>query len=796
MGGPFQLVSFAELIGNTQGTLFDLGKARRQYIAKADVAAALETIEQLATTHKTVPAVEALRGRLLAEGNDDERFRGWLESLPNGIDQHPEYWLALGTWLGRNGRDKEAVHALGEALRLDPTDRRSLRLLAASLSRLGEKEKMLRVQETLAVLDEVFRLAANADAEQSMWIAEQLQSLTRPWESICWYRHAFQLQGTLETRAGELNQRFQQIRQWEQAADTRQIREARVTKMLGFDTREFPAVDLGQSMDTRAVAAGELSDNRLRFRDVAETAGLQTSFVSGYPLDSMDFYLYQANGGGLAALDYDLDGRCDVYVVQSGGDPNRKGSSAPNQLFRQLPGGTFADSSDASSTADQGFGQGVCAGDLNQDGFPDLLVANIGTNAIYLNQGDGTFRQRPDAVVDNPPRWTSSIAIGDLDGDQLPDIVEVDYLDDPLIFEQKCEGRSLNCTPQRYRAATDRILRSEGDGTFQVWSGAENMHQLPNYGFGAVIANFDAKNGNDLFISNDGDVNHYWKSVPSADGVSQRYGLAESAGIAGCGIGTSGISQACMGIASGDFDRNGFLDLMITNFHNEPVNLFLQNDSGLFLDEALKYGLVPSSMDVLGFGTQSADFDNDGWLDLAILNGHIYDARYAGIPFRMAPQLMRGGPGGFSLQDPSAAGPYWSRPQLARTMALFDWNRDGRMDILANHLDHPVAVLENESESENWLQIELVGVTSERGAIGARVTVHADDESSTAWQIGGNGYMCTNESVLHFGLGGSTSIDRIEIQWPSGTEQTLASIPPNSRYIVVEGDANVTRVSP
>jgi hypothetical protein len=248
-----------------------------------------------------------------------------------------------------------------------------------------------------------------------------------------------------------------------------------------------------------------------------------------------------------------------------------------------------------------------------------------------------------------------------------------------------------------------------------------------------------------------------------------------------------------MGIASGDFDRNGRLDLLITNFYNEPVNLFLQNDSGFFVDEALQYGLVQPSTGVLGFGTQAADFDNDGWLDLAILNGHIYDASYAEIPFRMASQLMRGTKGGFSLQDAETAGPYWRRQQLARTLALFDWNRDGRMDMVANHLDQPIAILQNDSQSQNWLQLELVGTTSERDATGSRVAVHAGGQHWTGWQIGGDGYMCTNEPVIHFGIGNAETIDKIEIRWPSGTTQTWTGVEPNGRYLVVEGEEQMTR---
>ncbi len=195
LGSPFRLISFDAVIKETSLTLFDLGKARDQYITDGNPDAALQTVDRLASMKPNNVAVEALRGRIIAEQMNDERFRSWLEKLPNGIDQHPEYWLAIGTWLSHNDRDEEAIRAFGEAVRLDPTDRRSLRSLSASLNRIGESEKAKTVQESLAILDEICRLATNADAEQAMWIAAQLQSLTRPWESVAWYRHAFRIAG-------------------------------------------------------------------------------------------------------------------------------------------------------------------------------------------------------------------------------------------------------------------------------------------------------------------------------------------------------------------------------------------------------------------------------------------------------------------------------------------------------------------------------------------------------------------------------------------------------------------------
>ena len=244
-----------------------------------------------------------------------------------------------------------------------------------------------------------------------------------------------------------------------------------------------------------------------------------------------------------------------------------------------------------------------------------------------------------------------------------------------------------------------------------------------------------------------------------------------------------------MGIASGDFDRNGTLDLHVTNFENEPVNLFLQSTDGVFIDEVNRKGLGQTSFGVLGFGTQAADFDNDGWLDLAVLNGHVYDGRVDDIPFRMLPQLFEGNRDGFLLHSETKAGDYWSGKKLGRTLVTLDWNQDGRVDLLASHLDRPIALLQNNAPGQSWIQFELVGTVSEREAIGAEVQVVAGGERWTGWQIGGDGLMCSNESVIHFGIGDKTEPVSVEIQWPSGSRTVVDDLPINRRYLIVEGQA-------
>lgn len=379
------------------------------------------------------------------------------------------------------------------------------------------------------------------------------------------------------------------------------------------------------------------------------------------------------------------------------------------------------------------------------------------------------------------------MGLADLSGDHLPEIIEVTYIDDPQAYKTACPDDYNLCQPQRFNKSADRVLTGNQDGSFSPWTPiCQAMREQPNLGFGLIIANFDRQAGNDFFVTNDGDFNDYYISRPADESAGTSYQVVETGNLAGCSIGRGGDSQACMGVASGDFDRNGTLDLHVTNFRKEAVNLFMQTLSGNFSDKAMAFGLFEPSFPVLGWGTQAADFDNSGWLDLAVINGHVFDDSDKGIPFEMEPQLFLGGERGFVTHDASA-GEYWNRKYVGRSLATLDYNRDGRIDLIANHIDVPTALLRNDSVAENWLQLELIGTTSERDAIGATVMVEVGDQQWTCWQTGGDGHMSSNEPVIHVGLGSVASIDRVTISWPSGKTQEFKDVASDTRYLLVEG---------
>jgi hypothetical protein len=247
-----------------------------------------------------------------------------------------------------------------------------------------------------------------------------------------------------------------------------------------------------------------------------------------------------------------------------------------------------------------------------------------------------------------------------------------------------------------------------------------------------------------------------------------------------------------MGISAADFSRDGLIDIYITNYYNEANNLYVQDSSSLFTDVALRYGLSELSVPMVGFGTKAVDLDRNGWLDLILTNGHIFDTRIYGKEkfFQMPPQLLMSKGRKFELTEVDDSSGYWGQMYLGRAMTSCDFNRDGSIDFLIGHVDKPVAVLRNDTQSPGtWIQLELIGRRCERDAIGAKVVVHSGGESFNQWVTAGDGYLCSDEPVLDIGLGISTSPVRVDVHWPGGGQQSFSDLLPGRRYLLVEGDA-------
>ncbi|MFG0264853.1 MAG: CRTAC1 family protein, partial [Rhodopirellula sp. JB055] len=444
-------------------------------------------------------------------------------------------------------------------------------------------------------------------------------------------------------------------------------------------------------------------------------------------------------------------------------------------------GERFVSTEKQSHSEDHGYSQGISVGDINQDGWPDLLIGNIGLNRLLLNNGDGTFQDGSELMLGQGNRFTSSMAIADLSGDAIPDLYEVNYIGLKDAFappSYDANGRELLEGPLSQPPEADHWYRCDGKGRC---FGREipTSTAKPGTGLGIVITDMDGQEGNEVYVGNDARPNHFFKS--------KLHPWKDIASIQGVASGRFGRSNACMGIATGDFNRDGRFDMHVSNFYGEYDNLFLQSESGTFRDASPSYQLPALSKSNVGFGSKSLDVDRDGWLDLMTTNGHIADQRHLGEPFRQQPLLMHNQKDRFdavSTHDPSS---YMAGLYLGRGLAKLDWNQDRKMDLLVTHLDHPSSLLEFSSGLlGHGLQLELVGVLSERDAIGARVTVQARHGVQADWVTAGDGYLCTDEAVLEFGLADCDVAQQIQVQWPSGTVQTFENVPANQRYLVIE----------
>ncbi|WP_419581399.1 FG-GAP-like repeat-containing protein [Stieleria magnilauensis] len=752
------------------------------------------------------PSVVALYGRSLAEAQDDEGFRRWISQTDDAVRGFSEYWAAWAAYLAGQQQPRAAVRAALEALDRDPTDFLTINRLLYMLKILGDAEGYAKWEQRWKALHQVLTAnnsisnaqtpnaqtpnaqtpnaqTPNVDAIDEL--ASQLFAIDRKLEAVAWKSlEAYYRKLPAEVMAHWNTQRQQLV----SAGDGFPSRQ---TRLCGMELGAYPLPDI--EIAVHAPAAQPPSPNSLKsaphpaaFRNVSTAIGLTHAYaVARDPQDS-GFAMYQQAGGGIAVLDYDLDGWADLYCAQGAADPPEFLADRSDMLYRQADGQLRDVTADAAVT-ERRYTIGCTAGDWNQDGFADIVATNIGANLLLINNGDGTFSASPLAGSDDPHRMPASVAMADLDGDQIPDLVELNYIQDPEIArmpDRDASGEVVDAVgPGDFTSAMDRIGRNDGKGNvvFQPISRrASDAHK----GLGIVIANFDGQSGNEVFVGNDKSPNQMW--VRDRDsGVWQ-----DLAVVNGSAYSSSGAATASMGIAASDFDGNGTLDLHIANFQNESVCLYLNRD-GSFRDRAIEYGLGVSSRSVLGFGSQPLDYDNDALPDLVVSNGHI--DRYQSMvgPFEQLPQLFGNLAGRFQLVDVADPSGYWATGHLGRSVATLDFNRDGRTDVVISHVGETTALLMNETATpHHWLQLRLVGVQSERDAIGAKITVHVADQQLTGWVIGGDGYLAKNEAVVSFGLGDANSVDQIQVQWPSGVDQQFGPTAVDRRILLIENQSD------
>ncbi len=777
--------------------------------ANGEVREALSVLESSPQLDDNEPSTVAMKGWLLALNQRYEELEQWISSIDSSCKRFPAYWLAQGE-LMLHRSDDLAVACFAEALRREPGSVDAVQGLVQSASLFRSKEvpsaawedsfSAQALDERLLLIRESAELARaiNASPQRALQLSGEMgrvmNAMGRYSESLAW-------QEAVLDRVAPDSANVTAIRKHKIATLAKYPSGMNVNEVLcGLTVDEFN--DLKSRLNSvtqrkrKSSAESTLLDAKPRFAkasiakfvNVAHEVAVQHRHVNSSPPVQKEFRLYEALGSGVACLDFDQDGLVDLYLGQAGCVPTKQHSSKTNHLYRNN-GQRFSRRTAASGTSDFQYTHGVTAGDWNQDGFPDLLIANIGVNRLLLNQGDGTFQVvAGDGAGLGDSSWrkgmtTMSMAIADMTGDAIPDIFEVNYVDDARVFdpiERKPSGEPIVLPgPKHFRAAGDRVFVTSPDGTLSAES-LGDLTDVASTGMGLLVTDLDGDQANDVFVANDQNANQLWRRA--ADGS-----WADVAVLQGCAYGAGGRPMACMGIATADFNDDGRLDLHITNFSKEPSNLYLQNEHSVFQDASISRGLDQMTLPMVGFGTQVLDFDNNSTVDIVIGNGHIEDFRAKGDRFQMPTQLVTPSQEGYQLVD-VVGDDYWQKEHLARAVAKLDWNRDGLVDIAVTDLIDDFVLLENRSpETGNYLQIRLVGTASERDAIGASVTVETKNASYLQAVQTGDGYLCKNEACLFFGLGKQESVDRVEIKWPSGACETIAGLKANRRHIVVEG---------
>lgn len=537
------------------------------------------------------------------------------------------------------------------------------------------------------------------------------------------------------------------------------------------------------------------ADLGVRFTDVTEPSGIRFKHMTAPEKK----YIVESMSGGVALFDYDNDGWLDLYLTNSlTVDTATNPKSSRSSLYHNNHDGTFTDVTEKSGLGYPGWAMGVATADYDSDGNVDLYVTCLGPNHLYRNNGDGTFTDVTQKAGVDDARWSTGAAFGDYDNDGDLDLFITNYVDFhikdlPEFGKGKfCQYRGIpvQCGPRGLRGAGDSLFRNNGDGTFtNVTKEAGVSDPEGRYGMSALWSDLDGDGWVDLYVANDSGPNFLYKN--NRDGSFKETGL-----LAGCGVGEDGNEQGSMGLAIGDYNHDGMLDIFVTNFSDEYNTLYRQEKGMSFMDVSFASKLAQISFPYVGWATDFLDFDNDGWIDLMVVNGHVYpqvDSAGGGATYAQRIFLLHNERDGTFSEVAADCGDTLMARRVSRGAAFGDIDNDGDIDVVINNLDGAAAVLRNDGGNKNnWINIKTIGSKKNRDALGAQVKVTAEDLVQTKEVYSGGSYISQNDTRLHFGLGRKTRIASIEVRWPAGKTEVVRDLPANQFVVIQEGKGVIT----